>query len=138
MNIAKFFFLKILCSHGSLIKYFILIKLERKNFYPLPSPPGKEHCVILLAGFPKGFFLFDESAVVTELGKARLAKDIAFIYPHRYSSFKSEAVNGGLRRKPSLPMFIGKILISSLNRLDKYHEAKKPTYIDENLKKHSQ
>ena len=35
-------------------------------------------------------------------------------------------------------MFIGKILVSSLNRLDKYHKAKKPTYIDENLKKRFQ
>lgn len=33
MNIAKISFLKILWSHDSLIKYFILIKLERKNFF---------------------------------------------------------------------------------------------------------
>ena len=124
MNIAKISFLKILCSHDSLIKYFILIKLERKNFYHLLSPPGREHCVILLAGFPEGFFLFDESAVVTELCKRGWPKDIAFIYPHRYSSPKSEAVNGGLGRKSSLPMFIRKILVFSLNRPDKYHEAK--------------
>ena len=123
MNIAKISFLKIIWSHDSLIKYFILIKLESKNFYRLLSPPGREHCVILLAGFPEGFFLFDESTVVTELWKTGWPKDIAFIYPHRYSSLKSKAVDGGLRRKPSLPMFIGKILVSSLNGLDKYHEA---------------
>ena len=44
------------------------------------GPPGREHCVILLAGFPEGFFLFDESAVVTELCKRGWPKDIAFIY----------------------------------------------------------
>ena len=41
-------------SHNSLMKEFSLIELEGDTFPLPPFPPGREHCVILLAGFPWG------------------------------------------------------------------------------------
>lgn len=51
-------------SHNSLMKEFALIKLEGDTFPLPPFPLGREHRVILLAGFPWAQPLTGKSVMV--------------------------------------------------------------------------